>query len=200
MRCLLLFCLAGWAVVAGPPEPARAAEGSSLAGKLLVARPEMRDPRFAHAVIYLCRQATDGAFGLIINRPLGEVPGATVAQEFGLDAEPGPDPIALFWGGPVELQRGFVLHTTDYLLDTSNTVANGIAYSTDARALVDVIEGHGAAHSLLALGYAGWAANQLEGELAHNAWDVVDADAEFVFGTRAEDMWQAALDRVSVDL
>ena len=172
----------------------------SLAGKLLVAAPSMPDPRFQETVIYMCVHDSDGALGLILNRRMGLVPGEAVAEQFKLEATPSPDEIPLHWGGPVDPGRGFILHSSEYVSDSTEAVGPEIAFSIDTRILTDLVEGKGPERALLVLGYAGWGAGQLESELKRDDWLVVPGEASFVFGDNLDAMWRAALDLVEVAL
>jgi putative transcriptional regulator len=188
-------------IALGPYTGAVAADATeSLAGKLLVAAPSMPDPRFQKTVIYMCLHDAQGALGLILNRRMGEVPASAVAEQFELDAEPSDDTVPLHWGGPVEPGRGFVLHSSEYSSVSTEPVSPGIAFSVDNTILTDMVSGHGPEEHLLVLGYAGWAAGQLESELRRDDWLIVPADAAFVFTDDFEALWEAALDRVEVDL
>jgi len=179
-------------------DPARA--GESLVGKLLVAAPSMPDPRFQQTVIYMCVHDDSGALGLIINRRVGLVSGAKVADQFHLEATPSKNEIPLHWGGPVDPERGFVLHSSEYTSDSTEALSADIAFSNDTRILVDLVEGHGPDSALLVLGYAGWGGGQLEFELKQDDWLVVPGEAAFVFGDDPDAMWRAALDLIEVDL
>ena len=196
-RYALLVLLAMPGVAAG--DGVAAGEGFTE-GKLLVAAPSMADPRFRGTVIYMCEHDRQGALGLILNRRIGLVPAAEVAEQFELDVPAGETEVAVHWGGPVEPGRGFVLHSDDYASEATRRVATGIAYSFDIETLTAVIAGEGPARALVMVGYAGWGAQQLESELARDDWRVVPADAEFVFETAPESMWQAALDRFGIEL
>ena len=188
--------------VAGADSGARAEDrkAASLTGKLLVAAPSMMDPRFAGTVIYMCEHSPNGALGLILNREMATVPGAAIVDQFELETEARQGEYRVIWGGPVEYGRGFVLHSTDYLREDSVVVDDGVALTTDSQILVDMLEGNGPKRSLLALGYAGWAAGQLESELMRDDWITVPGDAEFVFTEDAEGMWDAAMKRLCIDL
>ena len=189
-------------IVAGADAGARDEDRKavSLTGKLLVAAPSMMDPRFAGTVIYMCAHSPNGALGLILNREMATVPGAAIADQFELETEARQGEYRVIWGGPVEYGRGFVLHSTDYLREDSVVVDDGVALTTDSQILVDMLEGNGPKRSLLALGYAGWAAGQLESELMRDDWITVPGDAEFVFTEDAEGMWDAAMKRLGIDL
>ncbi len=172
----------------------------SLVGKLLVAAPSMPDPRFQETVIYMCVHDSDGALGLVLNRRMGVVPREAVAEQFKLDAMPSSDEISLHWGGPVDPGRGFILHSSEYVSDSTEAVGPEIAFSIDTRILTDLVEGKGPEQALLVLGYAGWGAGQLESELKRDDWLVVPGEAAFVFDENLEAMWRSALDLVEVDL
>lgn len=189
-------------IVAGADAGARAEDrkAASLTGKLLVAAPSMMDPRFRGTVIYMCQHSPNGALGLILNREMATVPGAAIVDQFELETEARQGEYRVIWGGPVEYGRGFVLHSTDYLREDSVVVDDGVALTTDSQILVDMLEGNGPKRSLLALGYAGWAAGQLESELMRDDWITVPGDAEFVFTEDAEGMWDAAMMRLGIDL
>lgn len=189
-------------IVAGADAGARAEDrkAASLTGKLLVAAPSMMDPRFRGTVIYMCQHSPNGALGLILNREMATVPGAAIVDQFELETEARQGEYRVIWGGPVEYGRGFVLHSTDYLREDSVVVDDGVALTTDSQILVDMLEGNGPKRSLLALGYAGWAAGQLESELMRDDWITVPGDADFVFTEDAEGMWDAAMMRLGIDL
>ncbi len=189
-------------IVAGADASARDEDRKavSLTGKLLVAAPSMMDPRFAGTVIYMCEHSPNGALGLILNREMATVPGAAIVDQFELKTEARQGQYRVIWGGPVEYGRGFVLHSTDYLREDSVVVDDGVALTTDSQILIDMLEGNGPQRSLLALGYAGWAAGQLESELMRDDWITVPGDAEFVFTEDTEGMWDAAMKRLGIDL
>ncbi len=189
-------------IVAGADASARDEDRKavSLTGKLLVAAPSMMDPRFAGTVIYMCEHSPNGALGLILNREMATVPGAAIVDQFELETEARQGQYRVIWGGPVEYGRGFVLHSTDYLREDSVVVDDGVALTTDSQILIDMLEGKGPKRSLLALGYAGWAAGQLESELMRDDWITVPGDAEFVFTEDTEGMWDAAMKRLGIDL
>ena len=172
----------------------------SHAGELLVARPEMGDPRFVRAVIFLVRHGSDGAMGLVINRPVERRPAAQILREFGIADTPAEGEMQIHYGGPVQLELAFVLHTTDYRVSTTVVVNDVFAMTADPQILKDMAAGKGPSKSILARGYAGWGAGQLEGELALDTWEVVPADPDLVFGGRYEDLWERAIKRRGIDL
>jgi putative transcriptional regulator len=170
-----------------PPAPA------GLAGQFLVAAEEMGDPRFVRSVIYMVRhEATGGAMGLIVNRPMGEVPIAKLLQGIGLDAEGVTGEVRLHYGGPVEPQRGFTLHTDEFAIEETLKIAAGISLTTDPEVLRAIGQGRGPRRHLVALGYAGWAPGQLESEMKAGAWIAVPADAALLFDDKADTKWERA--------
>jgi putative transcriptional regulator len=170
------------------------------AGQLLVATPEMRDPRFAEAVIYMVKHNAEGAMGLVINRPLAKGPVKDLLQGFGIENEDAKGEIIIHYGGPVSANSGFVLHSDDVTLDDSERVKDGIALTADAKLIEAMARGKGPRESLVLFGYAGWAPGQLEGELEAGAWHVVPADKTLVFSKEADKKWQQAMDRRRISL
>ncbi|MFC4727710.1 YqgE/AlgH family protein [Coralloluteibacterium thermophilus] len=172
----------------------------SLANHLLVAMPAMDDPNFARGVTLLLQHDEDGAMGLVVNR-LSDFTLGEVLRQMGIH----PDDPALaarpvLLGGPVQPERGFVLHDDARDWGSTLRVGGGLGVTTSRDILEAMARGDGPAHSLLVLGYAGWGAGQLEQELAENAWLTVPADASLLFDTPLEARWQAAAGRIGVDL
>lgn len=184
---------------AGGLAPARAEE-HSLAGRLLVASPEMGDPRFVETVIYMVRHDATGAMGLVVNRPIGVGPISKLLEEFGEEAGGAEVDILLHYGGPVEGGMGFVLHSTDYFGEGTIVVDDGVALSANLDVLKAIDAGKGPKRRLFAIGYAGWGAGQLEAELAAQAWYVVPADERLIFDDSSEGKWQRAMAKRGVDL
>jgi putative transcriptional regulator len=171
-----------------------------LEGNMLVAMPTMGDPRFAKAVIYLCAHSEEGAMGLVVNKLVDFVTFPDLLQQLNIDADPGGDPIRVHFGGPVEQGRGFVLHSDDYLQDTSLVVNEGIALTATIDVLRAIAEGEGPHRILLALGYAGWAPGQLDAEFQGNGWLHVDPDDELIFGHDLDSKWDRAIAKLGIDL
>ena len=165
---------------------------TSLAGQLLIASPEMRDP-FDHAVILMAQHTRGGALGIVINRPLGSRPIASLLQALGADASGITDNVRIFLGGPVSLNVAFVLHSADYRRDDTIDIDGRVALSEAADVLRDIGLGKGPSKSLVALGYAGWAPSQLEDEMARGAWVTVPEDPALVFDDDRAKVWSDAL-------
>ena len=174
---------------------------SSLRDHFLIAMPGLHDPNFAHSLIYLCEHSRDGSMGLVVNRPL-EIPLQKVFDQLELtlqNSEVGERP--LFSGGPVGLERGFVLHaTSDQRWESTLRVSDEISMTASRDILVDIAAGHGPDQAMVVLGYAGWDAGQLEQEIAENAWLTVPADSAIIFDTPAELRSQAAAATLGIDI
>lgn len=171
-----------------------------LTGKLLIAMPGMMDPRFAHSVVFLCAHSAEGAMGLVVNKPTGELRLRDLLDQLSIATGQDARDLPVHFGGPVEHGRGFVLHERGYnsAISTLNVCAD-FAMTATLDILEDMAEGRGPAHVVVALGYAGWGPGQLEGEIARNGWLICDADLELVFGTDDPDKWKAALKKLGVD-
>ena len=181
---------------------------SHLANQFLIAMPGMVDDNFTGTVIYLCDHTSSGAMGLVINRPT-DVDLATVFDKVDLKLEIQPKAIEpVYFGGPVQTDRGFVLHeqkqgehTTHY--SSSLRIPGGLAMTTSKDVLEEVAAGHGPARFLMTLGYAGWSAGQLEDEIARNGWINVPAPSEemayIIFDTPDEYKYQNVLALLGID-
>jgi putative transcriptional regulator len=173
---------------------------SSLTGQLLVAMPQMADPRFARTVIYLCAHSAEGAMGLVVNRLIDSLTFPNLLEQLGLEAEDGMADLPIHFGGPVESSRGFVLHSADYLQESTLVIDDEIALTATLDVLRAIASGKGPRHRVLALGYAGWAPGQLDAEIQANGWMLVPPDGELVFGIDNDAKWQRALAEIGIDL
>jgi putative transcriptional regulator len=171
-----------------------------LAGQLLVAMPSIGDGRFAQSVIFLWSHDAEGAMGLIVNKPISGLRLSDIVSQVGVDdLDPAHD-MDVHTGGPVERQRGFLLHSAEYASkDTQNNDSGTFALTATIDALKDVASGSGPAQSMLALGYSGWDAGQLERELQENAWLIAPATPELVFMEDKGQLWETALATLGVD-
>jgi putative transcriptional regulator len=172
----------------------------SLAGQFLIATPEMQDPRFAETVVVMVRHNRDGALGIVINRPVGEMALSSLLEAIGEKGNAATGTVPVFQGGPVQLELGFVLHSTDYRLPETIDVTAGIAMSASPKIFRDIAAKTGPKQSLIAFGYAGWGAGQLEGELARNAWFTAPADPRLLFDEDRVKVWERAMERRTRDL
>jgi putative transcriptional regulator len=172
----------------------------SLAGRLLVATESLRDPRFVRTVVYVARHDDDGAFGLVINVPLAEVSFERALRPFGLGVPPGGGNLQVHYGGPVDKQRGLILHTADWTGDGTTMLGGGFALTADPGVLQAMARGAGPRRALFLLGHAGWAPGQLDAELATGAWGVATADERLVFDEDPAQKWIEAMARRRLDL
>jgi putative transcriptional regulator len=173
---------------------------TSLTGRLLVAMPQMPDPRFARSVIFVCAHSAEGAMGLVVNRLVESLSFPALVEQLGLDRPADGDDTPVHFGGPVESSRGFVLHSADYVQDSTLLIDDKIALTATIDVLRAIAQGRGPSRRVLALGYAGWAPGQLDAEIQANGWLVAPADDEIVFGTDNEHKWLMALGRLGIDL
>lgn len=171
-----------------------------LSGKLLIAMPGMGDPRFDRSVIYMCAHSEDGAMGLIVNQPAADLAFGDLLEQLEIDPSDESLPTEIHVGGPVEHGRGFVLHSSEYLIAESTLrVDDNFAMTATLEILEDMAMRRGPLKALLALGYSGWAPGQLEGEIAQNGWLTCDASPELVFSTSNEQKWEKALAVLGID-
>jgi putative transcriptional regulator len=187
---------------AEPPTAPPSADPPS--GELLIASAQIRDPRFYHAVILLVRHDAKGAFGIVINKPLGEQPiaallaAAAAGKGQGETKRGGADAgiegtIRVFEGGPVQPERGFIVHSPDYRRAETTTVDHIVAVTPTIDTLRDIGHRKGPKKYFFALGYAGWGAGQLEAEMARHDWFTTPADEALIFDADRAALWRKAL-------
>lgn len=178
-----------------------------LDGQLLVAMPSMPDGRFSRAVIYLCAHSPEGAMGLVINRPAPDIQFPSLLEQLeiipaggGIHLPRQAERFPVLKGGPVETGRGFVLHSADYVIDKSTLAINpGICLTGTVDILRAIASGHGPSNAILALGYAGWGAGQLESEIHGNGWLHCEPDLDLVFDAGFETKYDRALHKIGID-
>jgi len=183
----ILFGLIG----VGRDTPA-AEEEQYLIGQFLVATREMADPRFAESVIYMIRHDQSGAMGLVINRPVAQGPLADLLKALGHEGKTADDTVRIHFGGPVEPERLFILHSNDYATRSTMFVGNGLGVSGDDDILQAIAHGKGPRQKLFIFGYAGWGPGQLEGEIKSGAWFTIPAETGLIFDDQAETKWDRA--------
>lgn len=200
---IAIFCVAG---TAGPAAFAvedggeRGSDAGSLKGKFLVANPSLLDPRFAHAVILMVKHDATGAFGLVINRPVGiaEVTPDEPGRKDGGDAAPAdraPMRFPAFLGGPVEPNKAFVVHSPEYKAEGTVSVTARVAVTANVQILKDIADGKGPKRTLYIVGYSGWSAGQLEDEMRRNSWFEAPVDDKLVFdGDDTDAVWEQAME------
>jgi putative transcriptional regulator len=172
----------------------------SLAGQLLIASPTVRDPNFDHAVILVVRHNQDGAMGIVINMPTEERPLANILEMLGEKETNVTGKVQLFAGGPVQPEFGFVIHSSDYRGPGTVDVNDHVLMTSNSRILRDIGNSKGPKKSLIAFGYAGWAARQLDDELRRRVWFTTPADVNLIFDENREKLWDSAYARRAQDL
>jgi putative transcriptional regulator len=172
----------------------------SYEGKLLLAMPGMGDPRFERSVIYMCSHSKNTAMGLIINQPVTNLNFSELLDQLDINVEGPIMETSIHAGGPVETGRGFVLHSADYVQDSTLIVSETLALTATVDILRAIATGKGPINHLLALGYSGWSGKQLEQEIQTNAWLTAPADDEVIFHTELEDKWPRAMAMLGVDI
>ncbi|WP_426164795.1 YqgE/AlgH family protein [Pseudoduganella sp. R-34] len=174
----------------------------NLANHFLIAMPSMQDPIFGGTVVYVCEHNENGVLGVVINKPTDmtmEVLFDRIDLEVSSAAERHLESEPIMFGGPVQDDRGFVLHTPGAHYSSSLTVTNDVAFTTSIDVLEAVARGQGPERMMVSIGYAGWSPGQLEDELARNGWLTVAADPRILFDVPIEDRYQAAIKLLGFD-
>ena len=172
----------------------------NLTGQMLIAMPGMGDPRFAHAVVLLCAHSSDGAMGLIVNKSVEGMALDALFDQLSIESEGESGKTSVYFGGPVETGRGFVLHTPDYRSELSTLEVDGrFSMTATQDILEDIAAGKGPSGALVALGYSGWGPGQLEGEIAENGWLVGEPSQALVFHTDVAEIWPEAMKMLGID-
>jgi putative transcriptional regulator len=190
------------------PSASRQSQSGFFDGQLLIAMPGMLDDRFARAVIYVCAHSEEGAMGIIVNRPAERVDFPQLLVQLKVI---GPDEairlpaeassLLVLSGGPVDTSRGFVLHSNDFSIDNSTLpIGGGVSLTATIDILRAIARGSGPGRALLALGYAGWAAGQLEAEMQHNGWLNCPADPSLIFDSALDSKYERAFRKAGIDL
>ena len=176
----------------------KGSEPEYLKGSLLIAMPDMQDSRFANSVILMIYHSEENAMGVVINKVAGHMQvGAISGEGEGVVTE--SDPMPVHYGGPVENERAIIVHSGDCReYASTQTINEKFSITTTPDILEDLSKGEGPSSLLLALGYAGWHAGQLESELQRNSWLICDGDPELVFDTADEDKWEAAIKSLGI--
>src|SRR6202167_1517059 len=179
-----------------------------LDGQMLIAMPAMGDERFSRSLIYICAHSSEGAMGIVVNHPAPNINFSDLLVK--LDVIPSADIIQLptragvvkvMRGGPVETERGFVLHSEDFYIENSTLpIDDGICLTATIDILKAIARGDGPSSAILALGYAGWAPGQLENEIQANGWLHCSADAELLFGPDIGGKYEQAVKKIGIDL
>ncbi|MGN1286279.1 MAG: YqgE/AlgH family protein [Bradyrhizobium sp.] len=189
-------------------KPGKSRRRGYLDGQMLIAMPSMMDERFSRSLIYICAHSSEGAMGIVVNHPAPNIDFSDLLVK--LDVIPLKDVIRLpsradvvkvMRGGPVETERGFVLHSADYFVENSTLpIDDGICLTATIDILKAIARGDGPVSAILALGYAGWAPGQLENEIQGNGWLHCAADSELIFGADVGGKYGRALRKIGIDL
>ena len=177
-----------------------------LDGQMLIASPGMQDERFSRSLIYMCAHSSEGAMGIVVNQPAANIsfPDLLVkldvipkAEKIQLPSRAGD--VTVLKGGPVETERGFVLHSADFFIENSTLpIDEGVCLTATLDILKAIARGNGPASAILALGYAGWSPGQLENELQQNGWLHCSADRELIFGTAIDAKYERAMQKIGI--
>ena len=171
---------------------------TSLRHQFLLAMPALADSYFGRTVIYLCEHNEDGAMGLVINRAVADVALGELFDQLDINGSADRD-LQVLEGGPVQRDRGFVLHSDDVRLNDTLQLETGLALSTSREMLAAIARGEGPERFIVCVGYAGWGSGQLEEEMAENAWLNCPSDSEILFATPLHDRVQGAAAILGID-
>ncbi|MEM9062703.1 MAG: YqgE/AlgH family protein [Pseudomonadota bacterium] len=171
-----------------------------LDGQVLIAMPGMEDPRFSKSLVFICAHSDDGAMGLIVNKVVGDLVWEDLFKKIEIPIGSVNAPRPILFGGPVETERGFVLHSSDYFAEGATLkVDEETSMTATIEILQDIAMGRGPDESLLMLGYAGWAPGQLESELQMNGWLLCAPDSALLFGGDQDAKWDRAMSKLGID-
>ncbi|HEY3636754.1 MAG TPA: YqgE/AlgH family protein [Rhizomicrobium sp.] len=181
--------------------PPQTASDNFLEGKLLIAMPGMADPHFEKSVIFMCAHSSEGAMGIMINKPVSGLSFHDLMAKLDLSVKGNTPNFPILYGGPVETGRGFVLHSGDYeSLEATLPVSEDVSLTATLDILRAMADGRGPEHAIFALGYAGWTAGQIEDEIRRNGWIHCDCDPSLLFEGEPDAKWSAALRKLGIDV
>lgn len=184
--------------------PANAGAGKQdyLQGQMLIAMPNMGDPRFDRSVIFVCAHDEEHAMGVIVNKPLDDIELSELLDQLDITPQPDADQTPVFFGGPVQTERGLVLHTLDYRLEMTLALSENWGLTASRDILIDIAGDEpkrpAPRRYLLAIGHAGWGPGQLEKEISMNAWAHCEPDEQIIFDGASEALWKRALSKLGV--
>ncbi len=190
----------------------RLSKTTYLNGQLLLAMPNMTDPRFDHSVIYICSHTEDGAMGLVINAFATSIDFPELLEQLNINSDhdlstdtsylpaSAQKEILLHSGGPVEMGRGFILHTADYVQESTLVISETVALTATIDIISAIAQGHGPKDYIISLGYTGWGKGQLEDEIMRNSWLHIEPDEQLLFHTDIDLKWPRAMAKLGVDI
>jgi len=201
--CFVAWVVVGLALVATAYGQARFRPSvpiRSTAGYFLVATPELDRSRFGRSVILMLEHDSAGAMGLVVNRPIGRTRVAELLSTMGLEPDGVAGELSIYSGGPVEPERGFVLHSSDYQGKGTTSINRSLAITTRSEIIRELAAGKGPRESLVIFGYSGWGPGQLENEMERGSWFTIPLDGELLFDKDQGRKWEKAVDRRGVEL
>ena len=170
----------------------------SFSNHFLISMPHMNDPFFSKSLIYVCENNPEGSLGLIINKPMVSQNAADILHKTGLEGiQPTPD---VYFGGPVNIEMGLILHDASYEIEGTLTVSNAVALTSNKQILSDLKEGGGPKQFRFSMGYTGWGQGQLEREIENGDWLLMPADVNFIFSIPDSDKWKAVTAQFGIDI
>ena len=170
----------------------------SFSNHFIISMPHMNDPIFSKSLIYICEHDNDGAMGLIINKPMISENAADIIQQTGLaQIEPPPD---IYFGGPVNLEMGLILHDANYNIEGTLTISKSVAITSNKQIVLDLKNGDGPDEFRFSFGYAGWGKGQIEREIENGDWLLMPADDDFIFSIPNTDKWKKAASKFGIDI
>lgn len=169
-----------------------------LTGQFLLAMPHMEDPRFEKAVIFICGHDPNGAMGLVVNKYLGNLTLKGLLEYLNLPQESIKRDLPIFFGGPNDTGRGFVLHSDDFSHPGTVPLGHHISLTATTDVLQSIAEGNGPKNCLLAMGYVGWDAGILDAELHSNQWLQVQGDSDILFNVPIEQRWEKVIGKLGI--
>lgn len=172
---------------------------SFLNGQCLIAMPGMQDDRFDHSVIYVCAHTQEGAMGLMINRPIRDLTFSALLSQLNIDQPDKQTTPPIMAGGPVDVVRGFVLHSPEYSSTATLAMTQLTSLTVTTDIIRDISKGAGPKNFLITLGYVGWGGGQLESEIKENAWLPIEASTDLLFLLSPEKKWEFALRKLGID-
>jgi putative transcriptional regulator len=173
----------------------------SLRNSFLISMPHLADSFFEKAVIYICDHDSQGSMGLVVNRPMPSAKAAAIIQALGMVGQEEKEGISdIYFGGPVQPNVGFVLHSPDYLTDGTISISSDICLTTNSEIMEDIQTGKGPEKYRLSMGYAGWGSEQLEREIANGDWLVVPASQDFIFDKADRVKWTEAARQFGIEI
>ncbi|MBO4521510.1 MAG: YqgE/AlgH family protein [Alphaproteobacteria bacterium] len=172
---------------------------SFLNGQCLVAMPGLQDDRFDRSVVYICAHTKEGAMGLMINRPIRDLTFSALLAQLNIEQPTSLTAPPILAGGPIDVIRGFVLHSPEYTSTATLTMTQITSLTVTTDVIRDISKGVGPKNFLITLGYVGWSGGQLEQEIKENAWLPVETSTDLLFTLAPEKKWDFALKKIGID-